>query len=336
MTHRAGSWWIALGAVVSLAMSAAACGGGEDTKSSSGGGGSGGASVTVGEGSGGAATTTGSATGGTTATTGSGGSATTTTTSAGAGGAGGASDAPPWEGAIDPNGGPSSSRLVAHPLGSTSAPQGFYEYVPAGYPGNVKWPLLIALHGIGENGNGTSDLPNVLNPGIGKLLKYDNWPNDRPFVVLMPQHPGGGCPGADEIHDFIAWGVQNYAIDPRYVYLTGLSCGAIGGWAYLDKYLDAQIDAFVSCSGDGKWEWSDKGCELGKVAIWGFHGDADGTVDVSGTNVPLDGLMACPHPPALESKKTIYPGVGHDSWDQTYDGSAGYDVFAWMLGFKKP
>ena len=44
----------------------------------------------------------------------------------------------------------------------------------------------------------------------------------------------------------------------------------------------------------------------------------------------------CPKPPAMESKKTIYAGVGHNSWDMTYDGSAGHDPFAWMLGFKKP
>ena len=30
---------------------------------------------------------------------------------------------------------------------------------------------------------------------------------------------------------------------------------------------------------------------------------------------------------------TIYPGVGHDSWTRTYDGSAGHDVFGWMLSY---
>jgi predicted peptidase len=151
----------------------------------------------------------------------------------------------------------------------------------------------------------------------------------------MPQHTGAGCPGATEIEAMIAWATASYEIDPRYVYLTGLSCGAIGAWSYLGQNLDSQIAAMVPICGDGSGAWNNQGCNLGKVAIWGFHGDADATVPVSGTNVPLDGLAGCPAPPALESKKTIYPGVGHDSWTMTYDGSAGHDIFTWMLGFKK-
>jgi len=33
--------------------------------------------------------------------------------------------------------------------------------------------------------------------------------------------------------------------------------------------------------------------------------------------------------------KTIYPGVGHDSWDRTYDLSAG-NIYTWMLRFTHP
>jgi hypothetical protein len=50
----------------------------------------------------------------------------------------------------------------------------------------------------------------------------------------------------------------------------------------------------------------------------------------------MDQLAACPAPPALEIKKTIYPGVGHDSWSRTYDLSAGHDVYAWMLSKTRP
>lgn len=256
--------------------------------------------------------------------------------SGGAGGGGGSSAGVPWEGHIDLNGGPSSERLLKHELGSNTAPQGYYDYVPAGYPDGAKWPLLVVLHGIGENGNGTNELTKILVTGIPAIIKGNEWPVERPFVTVMPQHPGGGCPGADEIQTMIDWSMKNYQIDPRYVYLTGLSCGAIGSWGYLEKYLDSQIAAFVPVAGDGKGAWSNKKCELGKVAIWGFHGDSDPTVNVSGTNVPLDGLAECPKPPAMESKKTIYPDVGHNSWDMTYNGSAGHDIYTWLLGFKKP
>jgi len=251
------------------------------------------------------------------------------------GGGGGSEEGFPWEGAIDPNGGPASSRLTSHEVGTTASSQGYWAYEPAGYPGSVQWPLLIALHGVGENGNGGTQLGDVLDAGIPKLIDKDNWPNERPFVVLMPQHSGGGCPSANEVETFISFALTTYDIDPRYVYLTGLSCGAIGSWSYLNQHLDSQIAAMVPIAGNGTGAWNNRGCELGKVAIWAFHGDADGTVPVSGTNTPMDGLAGCPAPPALENEKTIYPDVGHNSWDRTYDLSAGHDIYTWMLGFTR-
>jgi len=231
-----------------------------------------------------------------------------------------------------PDAGAPSTRLVEHQKGSDSSPSGYYSYVPAAYPGGNKWPLLVALHGIGENGNQTDELVKVLNTSIANLVKNNkNWPNTRPFVVLMPQHSGGDCPSADEIKAFITWGMANYDIDPKRVYLTGLSCGGIGAWAYLGQELDSQIAAMVPIAGDGKNAWNKQKCALGKVPIWAFHGDMDPTVNVSGTNVPMDGLATCPSPPRKEATKTIYPGVGHDSWDQTYNLSSGNDIYAWLL-----
>ena len=176
----------------------------------------------------------------------------------------------------------------------------------------------------------------MLHAGPPKLISKDQWPNSRPFIVLSPQHVGSGCPSADEVHDFITFATQSYGVDLSRVYLTGLSCGAIGSWSYLNKYLDQQIAAFVSIAGDGKGAWNNRGCELGKVPIWAFHGDQDPTVNVSGSKVPLEGLMQCPSPPLIEAKLTIYPGVKHDSWTKTYDLSAGHDIYAWLLKFKHP
>ena len=228
--------------------------------------------------------------------------------------------------------GVSSSRLVEHQKGSDSSPNGYYSYVPPSYPGGAKWPLLIALHGVGENGNQTTELVKVLNPGIGNLVKHDKWPNNRPFIVLLPQHTGvNNCPNANEIKAFITWAMANYEVDQKRVYLTGLSCGAIGAWSYLGQELDSQIAALVPIAGNGKPAWGKQMCSLGKVPIWAFHGDADGTVNVSGTNVPMDGLAACPVPSRKDAIKTIYPGVGHNSWDQTYNLSSGHDIYSWML-----
>ncbi|MGE0789951.1 MAG: hypothetical protein AB7S26_30030 [Sandaracinaceae bacterium] len=227
--------------------------------------------------------------------------------------------------------GPSSERQTARPLGSTAAGNGFYEYLPPLYGDGTLRPLLVFWHGIGENGNGDSELNRVLRNGPPRIIDRDNWPADRPFVVLSPQHAGGGCPGAGEIHSFIDFAMSEYDVDPSRIYLTGLSCGAIGSWGYLGQYLDEQVTAAVLIAGDGRGAWNAQMCELGRVAIWGFHGDADGTVSPQGTIVPTTNLMGCPSPPRRDLQVTIYPGVGHDSWSRTYDLSAGHDIYAWLL-----
>ena len=55
----------------------------------------------------------------------------------------------------------------------------------------------------------------------------------------------------------------------------------------------------------------------------------------AGSIEPLTQLSTC-NPPAVDAKLTIYPGVGHDSWTQTYDLSGGNDVYAWLLSHSKP
>jgi len=49
----------------------------------------------------------------------------------------------------------------------------------------------------------------------------------------------------------------------------------------------------------------------------------------------VNALDAGAPPPPVTPKLTIYPGVGHDSWTRTYDGSAGHDIYTWMLGFHR-
>lgn len=233
--------------------------------------------------------------------------------------------------------GPSSDRHTARPIGTTNAGQGYYEYLPPGYGDGALRPLLLFVHGLGENGNGDSQLDRVNANGPPRLVERDQWPSDRPFIVLSPQHTGGGCTSPAEIRNMLSFAMAEYDVDPARIYLTGLSCGAIGSWNYLRADGGDVVAAAVLIAGDGRSAWNGAGCDLGEVAIWGFHGDADPTVNVAGTNVPIDNLLSdCPSPPRLETLKTIYPGVGHNSWARTYDGSAGHNIYSWLLGKTKP
>ncbi len=228
-----------------------------------------------------------------------------------------------------------ADRHTQKPLGTTSAGQGYYEYLPQGY-GVVpqEYPLLLFIHGLGENGNGGGDLSRVLANGPPRLINNNSWNEALPFVVLSPQHSGGGCTTSNEIRDFINYAVIAYNINPNRIYLTGLSYGAIGSWNYLQNNTNSQIAALVPIAGNGTGAFNNAGCDLGLTPIWAFHGDADGTVGVSGTTGPITNIINCTNPIPADVSMVIYPGVGHNSWRRTYDLSAGHDIYQWLLNFR--
>lgn len=260
----------------------------------------------------------------------SGGTASGGTASGGTGGA-----------AIDPNGGApagvSSGRHTPRPIGSKGGnTAGFWEYLPPHYGNGARYPLLVFRHGIGENGNGASELPKVVVNGPPKLIEADQWPEDRNWVVLSVQHTGGGCASPQETEDFLAYALAEYDIDPARVYLTGLSCGAIGSWDYLGEHTNETVAAAVLICGNGRPAFAKAGCNLGKVPIWAFHGEADPTVDPKGSTEAVASLKACTAPAAVDVKLTTYPGVGHDSWTMTYKVSnPENDIYAWLASHHK-
>jgi predicted peptidase len=244
---------------------------------------------------------------------------------------------------------------------------GYYEYLPPGYGDGDPRPLLVFVHGKDECGDGSlGQLHRLYETGIPALIKDNDWAGDRPFVVLAPQHDcpsqvqhygecGGGqhygscmlklqhrlghpvdgslCMTPSELHEFISYAVPAYDVDPQRVYLTGLSCGAYAAFEYAAEYGATQIAAMVPIAGEGRPAWEALRCELGQVAIWAFHGDADYDLDPDGTIGPMRNVMNCPQPPRQDVELTVYPGVDHDSWTRTYDLSAGHDIYEWLLRF---
>jgi predicted peptidase len=241
-------------------------------------------------------------------------------------------------------------RQTPKPLGgSSTAPNGYYEYLPSGYDGSCQAPLLVFWHGIGEDGNGGTDLSKVLAHGPPGLVQNNQWPDALPFVLLSPQYtatsgdiaPGGGCPSSATVHAFLTWAVAHYSVDPKRIYLTGLSCGAIGTWDYLGDHKGELVAAAVPLSGNpgdptqAGSAWQRAGCGLGDVAIWSFHGDADSVVPYAPDHDTMQDLIACPAPPRRSAKFTDVVGGGHDIWDPVYL-TMQRDIYTWMLANAKP
>lgn len=245
-----------------------------------------------------------------------------------------------FEGAPAITFGPSTSALrqIARPIGSVrQAPLGYLEYLPPSYSESEEpSPLLLFFHGSGESGTGSdTQLNRLRQAGIPDKIANSKWPDDRPFVVLSPQHDDSEfpdfCMEADEINAFIEFALANYNVDADRVYLTGLSCGAIGIWNYLDKYGGEAIAAAVPIAGNGLTTIQHRGCELVSMPLWAFHGAGDQNVPLEGEVYPLTVLQDCTDPAPVDARLTIFPLGGHDVWTRTYGGSDGIDIYSWLL-----
>ena len=270
---------------------------------------------------------------------------------------------------IGMNNSTSSQRYTLHPAGTTESPLGYAEYVPPSY-GQAPSPLLVFLHGAGESGDGSADaLGAQAEQAIPRHIANDGWPDERPFVVLAPQHDdiGGGTgyehcddvafPGScflttwhdrghlsaeapcftpDEVRDFITYAVGTYDVDPTRVYLTGLSCGGFGTWEYLEIYGDAQVAAAIPIAGEGRPAWETAGCGLASVPLWAFHGALDDVIDPQGGIVPITGLRNQCGVANPEAGLTVYPDRDHDSWNITYAQGSPVDIYTWLLDHTSP
>ncbi len=227
-----------------------------------------------------------------------------------------------------------STRQTPRPIGTVEGAQlGYLEYLPPGY-GTRPSPLLVFLHGGGDGGAGDRDsLSSLTNAGIPELIATNRWPDERPFVVLSPQHEErepSFCLEADEIDAFLRFALEHYEVDPSRVYLTGLSCGAIGLWNYLGAHGDELVAAAVPIAGNGIGAIQLGGCELGRLPIWAFHGSADDAVPVRGDVYPLIALSGCTDPAPVDARLKVYVGSGHDVWSETYRADR-YDIYSWLL-----
>src|SRR5689334_4064763 len=108
---------------------------------------------------------------------------------------------------------------------------GFYEYKPPLYTQNPtrKFPLIIFLHGIGEQGDGSSTLSGVLNIGIPHYInlgltdmQFNYNGTTEGFLVLSPQlRYGTGYWPPFYVEEMIRYAKQNLRVDTNRIYLTG-------------------------------------------------------------------------------------------------------------------
>ncbi len=180
-------------------------------------------------------------------------------------------------------------------------PLGYWEYLPSDFddlpPGELL-PLLVFLPGIGEYDDVSSCPGNVdvcaasdcgndglcrnLSWGPQQLMRLNNWDDQtRPFVMVSPQNDVPPFSNIEwsmtELDDFFDFIVDNYPVDPRRLYLTGMSQGGRGVFQYIahaprrfaaaSPMPGGQVQAGVTCG-------------FQDTALWIFHGENDNNANL--------------------------------------------------------
>ncbi len=194
---------------------------------------------------------------------------------------------------------------------------------------DTKFPVLIFLHGVGERGASINDLNIVKTHGPAKLVEKD--PN-FPFIVVSPQCPitswwADDMDPLNALLDHILATIPN--ADPDRVYLTGLSMGGAGTFSWAMRNPERFAAAAPVC-GCGEYRHyyglnHEKMTALRNLPFWFFHGESDTVIPPERSKDPADGLKSVG---VREVKRTTYPGVGHNSWEQAYSDP---ELYKWFL-----
>ncbi|WP_148707450.1 PKD domain-containing protein [Chitinophaga skermanii] len=229
-------------------------------------------------------------------------------------------------------------------MNSWGGTMGAWLHLPDDYnTTSERYPLLIFIHGIGEQG---TNLDVVLNQGLPRAIargaKMNFTVNGKTFkfITVCPQAPNGWF--NESMVDAVLEDMKKrYRVDDARIYLTGISAGGYGVWNYVASgttYSD-KIAAIVPVSAAGIDNSKLGGlCNLAtsNVPVWTLIGDKDQFYDLA--NSYIDRINACN--PKTKAIKTIYPGLGHstEAWDRAYSADHAYqnpNIYEWMLQYSK-
>ena len=212
----------------------------------------------------------------------------------------------------------------------TQTPQAFEEpvqlnyllYLPEDYDPNRKegYPTILFLHGAGERGDSVQALTMWGPPKIAKE-------KGLPFIVISPQCPKGHwwTSMMFPLKGLLDYSINTYNIDTSRIYLTGLSMGGYGTFAFSLLYPDYFAAVAPMCGGGTP---SMVNFTKNYPPAWVFHGDSDKIVPIESSQIMVDALENA----GYDVKFTIYEGGDHFMFQKAYNESG---LFDWFLEHKK-
>jgi predicted peptidase len=215
-------------------------------------------------------------------------------------------------------------------------------YVPHDYDASKPWPLIVFLHGAGERGD-----DGLLQTEVGLPTAIRRTPSRFPAIAVFPQCPADKFWDSilPELDAIIAQAESEYTIDPKRIYLTGLSMGGYGCWTWGADHVDKFAAILPICGGGVPEDMNritatpidvakfkplkERVAALATVPVWAFHGKKDDVVPSFRTKQMFRMIQRANG--NVQYKE--YEEEGHDVWNAVYGDEK---IIQWMFEQRKP
>ncbi len=197
-------------------------------------------------------------------------------------------------------------------------------YLPEDYDEDRAWPLILSLHGF-LGTDQTLESVHTKNP-----VAWVDPDAEFPFLLVARKAPNGPWSRfhepMDELFDVLG---DSLSIDPKALFLTGLSAGAVGVWEWAlarpERFAGiAPVAGGPAMSPDAPIP--EDLCRLADLPVWVAHGEADEHLPPESIAVVVAALEECG---STSVRFTTYEDLKHiESIAAAY---AGPDLYQWML-----
>ena len=116
-------------------------------------------------------------------------------------------------------------------------------HLPEGYEKKDSWPLMLFLHGAGENGDDLEMVKTMVLRNSSRRVRHSPLSSS---ALSVPRDVPGTRNELSALLDEIA---AKYKVDQDRIYLTGLSMGGFGTWALAASSPDRFAAIIPICGG---------------------------------------------------------------------------------------
>lgn len=231
-----------------------------------------------------------------------------------------------------------SAEFEKHTVTDGGAALAYRLFKPVKMDAGQRYPVILFLHGAGERGdNNEAQLMHGL-----RVFSSPEMQAKHPAFILVPQCPAGrkwsdvdwsllksALPEKPSASMQLAMQaldslVSTLPIDPKRIYIAGISMGGYGTWDAATRWPEKFAAAVPVCGGGDDL----KAARLKNLPVWCFHGDKDTVVPVVRSRDMVQAVQSA----GGSVKYTEYPGVGHNCWDRAYAEPALYE---WLFAQRK-